>query len=339
MDFNSAVKHVGDLVEAATSIVIIQADNPDADSLASALALEHILGDKGKAVSLYCGVDIPGYLRYFPGYDRVSRELPKTFDLAIMVDCSSITLLEQLEKTKQITKLGRQPFIVIDHHTSEVDLPVEHVLLANDKAVATGEVIYELAQARGWQINKEAAEFLASSILADSLGLTTEAVTGRAIHILGELVDQGVSLAEIDARRRTTMIKPLPIIAYKAKLLERISYYCDDQLAVVVIPWKEIEQYSPLYNPGVLALEELRLADKVKIAIALKTYPDGKITGKLRCNFGCKIANDLAGHFGGGGHPAAAGFKTFGWDQNDLLAEIIKQAQLLLDKEQASATI
>ena len=49
-------------VEHAERIVVIQADNPDADSLGSALALEHILGDMGKKVALYCGVNIPDYL-------------------------------------------------------------------------------------------------------------------------------------------------------------------------------------------------------------------------------------------------------------------------------------
>ena len=59
-------------IEAAQNILIIQADNPDGDSLGSALALEQILGDMGKNPSLYCGVDIPYYLKFFAGWDRVS---------------------------------------------------------------------------------------------------------------------------------------------------------------------------------------------------------------------------------------------------------------------------
>jgi bifunctional oligoribonuclease and PAP phosphatase NrnA len=64
-------KRLGEIVDAARKIVIVQADNPDADSLGSALALEHILGDLGKEPYLYCGVDMPGYLRYMSGWDRV----------------------------------------------------------------------------------------------------------------------------------------------------------------------------------------------------------------------------------------------------------------------------
>jgi nanoRNase/pAp phosphatase (c-di-AMP/oligoRNAs hydrolase) len=57
-------EQIQQLVGDAQKIVVVQADNPDADSLGSALALEHILGDLGKDVYLYCGVDIPTYLRY-----------------------------------------------------------------------------------------------------------------------------------------------------------------------------------------------------------------------------------------------------------------------------------
>ena len=38
-------------------ICIVQAENPDGDSLGSAIALDYLLGEKD--VSLYCPVDIP----------------------------------------------------------------------------------------------------------------------------------------------------------------------------------------------------------------------------------------------------------------------------------------
>jgi phosphoesterase RecJ-like protein len=59
----------------------------------------------------------------------------------------------------------------------------------------------------------------------------------------------------------------------------------------------------------VLVLDEMRLVEGVEIGVAIKTYPDGKITGKLRAN--TPIAEQVAGYFGGGGHKYAAGFRAY----------------------------
>jgi nanoRNase/pAp phosphatase (c-di-AMP/oligoRNAs hydrolase) len=46
-----------DFLKDKNKICIIQAENPDGDSLGSAIALEYLLKDK--EISLYCPVDIP----------------------------------------------------------------------------------------------------------------------------------------------------------------------------------------------------------------------------------------------------------------------------------------
>lgn len=323
-------KKIRDLVASSQKIVIVQADNPDGDSLSSAIALEQILHDMGKEPQLYCGVDIPSYLSYIPGRDRVEKDLPNDFDLSILVDCSTITLLEQLEKTNQMGMIGARPMIVLDHHDSQLNLPLENIPLVQKDSVATGEVIYYLAKELGWSLNKTAMECLASSLLSDSLGLTSEGTTAKSVYMLAELVENGVSLANLDERRRSTMLKPKSIVTYKGALLQRIEYFLDDQLAMVVIPWDEIEKYSPLYNPSMLALEELRMTENIKVSIALKTYPDGKITGKIRCSNNSISADELAGLFGGGGHKYAAGFKTNDWTLEELKSELISKTQSLI---------
>ena len=76
-------------IQSANNIVIIQAENPDGDSLGSSLALEEVLSDLGKTVTLYCPVDIPKYLHYIRGWDRVQNDFPFQADAAIIVDTSA----------------------------------------------------------------------------------------------------------------------------------------------------------------------------------------------------------------------------------------------------------
>lgn len=236
----------------AASVVIIQADNPDGDSLASALALEQILGDLGKETSMYCGVDLPSYLRYMPGADRVTTELPKQFDLSLIVDTGSDSLLEQLNKTGAKAWLAARPSIIIDHHATKPTIGFAKIIV-NHPAVACGEVIYELSAQLGWPLNRRAKELLAMAILSDSLGLTSEATTHRSIHIIAELVAGGVSLAELENARRDTMRREPELLAYKGRLLERVEFHAGGRLALVTIPQEEIDKYSPLYNPPSVA--------------------------------------------------------------------------------------
>ena len=313
-------------------LVVVQADNPDADSLASALALEQTLGDLGKDVSLYCGVDLPSYLKYMPGSDRVTNELPNQFDISIIVDTSSLALLEQLALNGHKGWLASKPCIIIDHHATEPTIDFANVVLVHP-AVATAEIVYELCQQAGWALNQTAKELLAMGILSDSLGLTSEATTARSIHIIAELVEGGVKLAEIENARRETMRREPELIHYKGRLLERVEFYDGDRVAVLTIPWEENEKYSPLYNPPMLVIDDMRLAKGTDVAICFKVYRDGKITGKIRCNFGKGIADKLGEHFGGGGHPYAAGFKLQdGRRFEDVKVECIKKASELLNQ-------
>lgn len=292
----------------AENIVIIQADNPDGDSLASALALENIIGEMKKNVHLYCGVDIPGYLHYLKGWDRVSKDLPNNFDLSIIVDNSADTLLASLNRSGQKGWLATRPCIVIDHH--DVDISIKFAsIVCNQQAVATGEIIYELASYNKWSLNAKAKEMIAVSIMSDSLGLISEGTTARSIRIMADLVEGGVSLAKLDSDRRDLMRKSPALLAYKGELLKRLEFHDDNKIVTVTIPFAEIEQYSHAYNPPMLVIDDMRQAEGAKIAIAFKTYPGGKVTAKIRCNYGVAIAGILAEHFGGGGHPYASGFK------------------------------
>ncbi len=325
-------QRIADILSDAKKIVVLQADNPDGDSLGSALALEQILGDMGKEPILYCGVDIPSYLTYLDGWDRVTKDLPHQFDASIIVDTGADSLFEQLDKTGQKNWIKTKPVIVIDHHATEASIDFATVMLS-PTAVATSEVIYELAQQLDWALNLTAKEMIATAIMSDSLGLVTEATSHRSIHIIAELVKGGVSLANLEQKRRNLMRKSPEVVHYKGELLQRVEYFSDNQVAVITIPWEEIVQYSFQYNPSMLVLEDMRMTTGTHVAIAFKTYQDNRITAKIRCNQGYPIADKLAEHFGGGGHPYASGFKVQnGKPFNEIKTECISLAFRLLNQ-------
>lgn len=325
------------LINDAKKIIVIQAENPDGDSVGSSVALEEILSDLGKEVILYCPVEVPKYLRYIRGWDRVVNEFDTSADLAIIVDTAADVLITKVLETRGVRHfLETHPVLVIDHHTTESNLTFDHTMLTDD-AVATSEVIYGLAAENDWAINSQAAESMLIAIMSDSLGLTTQNVTPKSFFTAGKLTELGASNAAIEERRREFMKKAPEILAYKGELIGRIEYYLDGKLATVHIPWDDIQQYSDQYNPSMLVLDEMRLVEGVELGVAIKTYPDGKVTGKIRSNI--PVSETVAGYFGGGGHKYAAGFRAYE-DYDTIMKELLDAADKALkqyDEENQNA--
>lgn len=325
------------IIDKANKIVIVQADNPDADSLGSALALEQILGDLKKEPYLYCAVDMPTYLRYMSGWDRLQKDLPKQFDASIIVDASTMTLLEKLSQSGQQGWLANKPCVVLDHHqTVENPVPFATVTINDHTRASAGELIYLLAQQLKWPVALSAKEYITSSILGDTQGLTNSLASAETYRIMADFVESGVDRPALEELRRAFGKMPPEIYRYKADLIKHTEFAAGGRIASVTIPQAEINEFSPLYNPGPLIQGDMLQTTDVAVAIVFKKYTDGKVTGAIRCNPGAPVAAELAEHLGGGGHAFASGFKVVdGRSPDDIKADCLEFATKLLDKKKA----
>ncbi len=326
-------EQVRQIIDKANKIVIVQADNPDGDSLGSALALEHILGDLGKETTLYCAVDMPTYLRYLPGWDRVQKELPRQFDASIIVDASTMTLFERLEASEGRNWLAAKPCIVLDHHeVVENVIPFATATINDYKVSSAGELIYHLTKQLGWPLSVEAQECLMTSILGDTQGLSNQLAKAETYRVMAQFVENGVDRPKLEEARREAGKMPPEIYRYKAALIERSQFAADGRVAYVSVPQNEINQYSPLYNPAPLIQGDMLQTAGVLVAIVFKVYTDGKVTAAIRCNPAAPVGAKLAEHFGGGGHAFASGFKvTNGKRFEEIKEECLIKAGDLLD--------
>lgn len=315
----------------AEKICVIQAENPDGDSIGSALALSEIL--KNKTVSLYCPVNIPRYIRYFENWGMISDEFDFRADCYIIVDTASKILLSKLLDDPAIeNSLEKKPVLVLDHHETPDDLPFQHEKII-EILPSCCNLIFKIARDQGLEINPLSAEDLLAGIESDTLGLTSASTTADTFFDCAELIRLGANISDLEERRREFMKKSPRILDYKADLIKKVEYHLDGTLATVHIPWEEIREYSDEYNPNALIMEELRLVEGVKAAVSIKTYPDGKVTGKVRTANGFPYAERIAGFFGGGGHPYASGFRTYDANYEDVVKDLV---QLMVEIEKES---
>ena len=120
-----------------------------------------------------------------PGWDRVSNELPHKFDLGIIARIpAASSCLSSWPKPISWPCFKSKPVVVLDHHQEvENSLDFARVYL-NRPAVATGELIYDLAQELNWPLNQDAKNMIAVNILSDSLGFMTDSTTPHSIPSL-----------------------------------------------------------------------------------------------------------------------------------------------------------
>lgn len=343
-----------DFISSYAKISIIQAENPDGDSLGSALALDCIINDSKNRpkesdilnhqdfvqqnsttsnlithTSLFCPVDIPKYLRYYQDWSLIEKDFDYHADAYVIVDTAATVLLTKvLEDPLAKNLLYTKPVLIIDHHETPDDLDFPHQSIIQPLP-ACCDLIFQLATDQKLPISAVAANYLLSGLLSDTLGLSSASVTSDTFRTAAALTDLGASVSAIEEARHEFMKKSPRILSYKAELIQRVQYFLDGKLALVHIPWEDIRLYSDEYNPNVLILEELRMVEGVEVAIAIKTYPDGKITGKIRTSL--PIAEQIAGFYGGGGHKYASGFRAYDLSCQDVIKDLINFLPDLLD--------
>lgn len=310
------IKEIQEFFNQHSKFVIIQADNPDGDSIASALALNEILSTLGKESVLYCAVEVPSYLKFITGWEKINNYIPSNFDASIIVDTSSSTLLENLYLSPEVSWVKAKPSLVLDHHKDvECDIDFASVVSNNPDYSSTGEVIYGIAKELDFSINKLSGELILQSILSDSLGLTSDIAGPETYKNVAEILSLGISRAELEEKRRQLSKMSEAVFRYKAELMERTEFYFDTKIALTVIPESELYDIGTQYNPGPLIMSELLNIEGVQIALAIKRYKN-RVTVALRCSQGTEIAGEIASSYGGGGHPYAAGFRIDNFNED-----------------------
>ena len=333
MNYLKQFQHIQKLLQSSKSILIVQADNPDADSLGSSIALQDLCQQLSISTQLYCAISLSNYLQYIDGFDQVTDQVNQNFDLTIFVDVSTKTLINKLYNLPLIKDIKQKPVIVLDHH-QEIENPIDFatVIINDSLASSTGEIIFHLTQYLKIQLTNLGLNAILASIMGDTQSLSNQLTRPDTYRIVANLIDQGANRFELDKKRRDLNTLPLEIFHYKAELIKRTEFYYNNTIAILVLRQEDIVNYSAQYNQMALMQNDLLQVQNVKVILIIKYYQDQHLTTGIRANYGYPIASQLAKHFNGGGHQYASGINLAKQDLNVFKKDIIIKANELLTK-------
>ena len=187
------IPQINNEIEQAKSILVASHRNPEADALASSLAILHHFG-KGKKIQVFNADANPYFLEFLPGAQSVIHDLEKVskdFELAVVVDCAALSRV--CEPFPEFLKGKR--IINIDHHESGKGFG--DLKLINPHASSTAEILYQVFSESGRKISKDTATCLYAAISNDTGSFQFRNTSRAALETAACLVKLGANPAAI----------------------------------------------------------------------------------------------------------------------------------------------
>lgn len=281
------------LIKNSKNIVFATHENPDADTISSALGLWHALKPLGLNISLYNKGELPVALRFLSGTERFVRDFNEGCDLVVGFDSA--------RKDRLGLVGGEYKLINIDHHTSNPNYGDINIVDTN--APSTTSVVLNFLRANGITPSKESATALYTGLADDSGFFKYDSVSKETFLDAAYLVECGANPHKIALE--LTQKEPLSKIKLQAKILQTLELR--DGMSFLFVTQEMFEECGAKDDEADGAAEAARAIEGVEVTLFLRELGEGKIRGSLRTKERVD-ANALAALFGGGGHKRAAGF-------------------------------
>ncbi len=293
------IQAFGDLVERADRILIISHTRPDGDAVGSLIGLGLIVEELGKEVNLVLADGVPKVFHHLPSYDRVFRQAAGVYDLIVVVDCSDIDRIG-----KVLDDYG-EPDVNIDHHPTNTRFA--GLNLVQDDAVATAEIIYDLAVTLSLPLNQSIAEVLLTGLLTDSLGFRTSNTSPKALRIAAEFQELGADLPFL--YRKAMVEKSLEAVKYWGLGLSKINL--EDRLVWTSLSLEDRKKADYTGRDDADLINLLASIKETDISLVFVEQTNGTVKVSWRARPGFDVSK-TALEFGGGGHKPAAGAEIKG---------------------------
>lgn len=279
--------------------VMVSHLKPDGDTLGAGLALGLALESLGKNVVYFQEGVVPRNLRFLPGADRVTNQLPADLPknaLFVFGDMGNLA-----RAGESLPALKRENILDIDHHLgNELFGAFNYVI---DDECSTGTCVLRLLRHLEVEITPEIATCLLTTIMTDTGGFMHSNTTAEVLRTSAWLVELGADkefiTEEIFANKRFEAQKLLGAVLSRA-VLDDAGRYCWS-----VIDQKLIDELGADYEDTEDIVNQLRAVEGVEVAALFKDF-DGAVRVSLRSS-GRVNVQAAASRLGGGGHFRASG--------------------------------
>lgn len=292
-------------IEGSRTFCVVGHVRPDGDCLGSQLGLALGLIALGRKVCVWNADPIPTKLAFLDPDGRLTPPEPgRQFDCVIATDAAS---LERLGAVAE--HIGRRRVLInIDHHESNTRFG--DLNWVDTASPSTGELIHRLYQAAGWKVSPAAADCLFTAISTDTGSFQYASVRPETFETAAALLREGADLA--DVCRRVYQSQTLARVKLLRHVYRSFRLSRDGRLAWFWLRPADLAQAGADRSDSEGLIDHIRSLDSVVVACLFEETETGSVRISLRSKSPVVDVNRVAGEFGGGGHPAAAGARLEG---------------------------
>lgn len=298
-----ALRAIAGLIKKGERFLITSHVEPDGDSIASQLALAAILGKVGKGATIVNRDSVPKAYMFLPDSDRILRELPREPEFCAVFVLDSPNLERVGVGLSDL--VADTPLINIDHHVSNKGFGDQSLIVP--EASSTSELIYELPGALGVEFDPEIATCLLTGICADTGGLKQANTSARTLRIVSDLMERGGVLSTVmNHLYEDNTPSKVRLLGSVLSSLELV-----DGVLVLTLTQQMLKEAESNLEESENFAEYALSVRGVRVGILLREKGNGLVRVSLRSREPIDV-DRIAGLFGGGGHPQAAGCQMEG---------------------------
>jgi phosphoesterase RecJ-like protein len=299
------VQKIIQAIRESGTICVVGHVRPDGDCIGSQLALALALKNEGKDVTCWNEDPVPAKLAFLDAQKVFG--LPKqgrTFDCVVATDCASF---ERLGKIRDC--IGeRRVFINIDHHTSNTRYA--DLNWVSSKEPSTGELIYRLMKAANWPITRPIADCLFTAVSTDTGSFQYASTTPATFNVASHLVELGADIDRVS--QEVYQSYPLARVQLVRHVYNKFRLTHDSRTAYFWLKKRDYTRTGAQRDDSEGLIDHIRAIEGVIVACVFEEIEPELTRISLRSKSGDVDVNQIAGQFGGGGHPAAAGARIPG---------------------------
>lgn len=307
---------ISNAINKSKKILIIPHYNADGDCLGSSYALKLMLEELGKKADVILDEGDCEH-RILKILDGVScKNDAFTPDLVISVDCA--------DKERMGTRVRAfdscDCTINLDHHITNDKYGTYNFV--NSEAAATGEIIYELAQFMNIKLTTQIVNNIYIAIVSDTGGFAYSNTKPHTHSIAAQLLQYGINnafissyLFEMNSKKRLELMK----LAYNS-----LETFYNDRIAVVSITDKQMKELDASEEEAGSFVNIPRSLETSIISMSFREIAGGTVKVSIRSQL--VDASLFARHYGGGGHPRAAGCTVRG-NLDEVKQKLVAEAE------------